>query len=357
MWRWASTAEEFAADDLEESGYADAAPEAQTLTEQLLAEAESLGIDTKALRRDVARATERQCNEEFHRQVQAEATRAIAQARRYVARGDAGPDQAGNEDRGRLAGDQGEELQGLIAPTPEVLKANADRARTPEAADSAEQKCLADKPSAKHPRLTRWRDCQQIVSASASAECQPNLLGTREHQCRPQLRVTKAGCRPTCPTAAAPALSILSLERFIRDQKDRTRLMCAGRHPVTQQLPKAIGLCDASTLQAPPTPLLARTQAAPSGRGGPLLATLELPRLKIEAVRTYSTFRLSTQMARCAARPAKGRACQATNSMMAQELKFNRERQECGGERQRDTVVTCPPADMPTLVGRRSGGS
>ena len=57
-------------DYLDAAGYTAASPEVQALTDQLLIEAEALGVDTEALREDAARHTEGQSDDQYHAAIQ-----------------------------------------------------------------------------------------------------------------------------------------------------------------------------------------------------------------------------------------------------------------------------------------------
>ena len=139
---------DFTPEDLDSSGYDAASPEAQELTEAILADAEAAGIDTEALREDAARATEGKSDAEYHAEVQRAATEAIARHRQDAGRSDAEAARGSNQDRGEVAGDQGQEGLTLEAQSASDLKAKAEREAAAKAADAKEQKRLADKATA-----------------------------------------------------------------------------------------------------------------------------------------------------------------------------------------------------------------
>lgn len=141
--------DDFNADELEESGYADASDEAKALTQALLDEAENLGLDADALREDAARGTTEQTEDFYHARLQAIARQALAQTRQDAASGNASTAARGAEGDGKTAGDEGQRPSlELSAQTAGDLKAKAERAAAAEAADKAEQSRLKRKAEA-----------------------------------------------------------------------------------------------------------------------------------------------------------------------------------------------------------------
>lgn len=118
---------DWSVDDLADAGYTAISPEAQQATEELLAQAEALGIDIAAIRENADHETRGQPDDAYHAEVQRVAREAIAAAGRNaqgaVAQGPGGRDQDGGES----AGDQGE-AQGLNleAPTRAQVLAQQD---------------------------------------------------------------------------------------------------------------------------------------------------------------------------------------------------------------------------------------
>lgn len=139
----------FTAEDLEESGYADADPETKALTQARLAEAEALGIDTEALREDAARGIEEQSEDFYHARLQQAAADAIAKAREDAAGRDTEAARRVSEDRGQVAGDQGQEQShpdfALTAPT----RAQALDQQAAIEQEQADREAPADKPKSK----------------------------------------------------------------------------------------------------------------------------------------------------------------------------------------------------------------
>ena len=146
---WANSEDALAdwtVDDLDGAGYTGAAPEVQALTEQLIAEAEALGIDTEAIREDVAKATERETADVYHAAVQDAIRAAIRQARADAQGRDAGAARPSRPDRGEPAGEAGQD-EGLTlsAPTRAQVLAQQDALEQERAARDAP----SDKPKSK----------------------------------------------------------------------------------------------------------------------------------------------------------------------------------------------------------------
>lgn len=120
--------DDFSVDELDDAGYTQASPEAQALTEQLIAEAESLGIDTEGIREDVAQRTIDEATDVYHAAVQEALRAAIAKARADAAGSNASAAQGSGQDRGEPAGDQGE-AQGLTPAKRGPPVAEGDRIR------------------------------------------------------------------------------------------------------------------------------------------------------------------------------------------------------------------------------------
>lgn len=137
----------FTVDELQESGYISAAPDVQAVTEQMLAEAQELGIDTDTLKEDADSETRGQTDAEFHDHLQAKLRQAIAQTRSDAGGTDTGPARASNQGDSQPAGDQGQEgsREGLTlsAQTPADLQAKADREDAARKADADKQSDLA----------------------------------------------------------------------------------------------------------------------------------------------------------------------------------------------------------------------
>jgi hypothetical protein len=141
---------DFTPDDLDDAGYTGASPEVQRATDELLAAAEALGIETEALREDAARMTADAAEDAYHAEVQRLAREAIAAARQDAARPDAEAARGSDTDRVEADGQAGDAAEGLTleAQTAEDLQAKAEREDAAKAAEAAEQKRLADKATA-----------------------------------------------------------------------------------------------------------------------------------------------------------------------------------------------------------------
>lgn len=135
------TLDDFGADHLEQSGYAAASDDVKATTQQMLHEAQALGIDTEGLREDAARETGEQSEDFYHARLQAGTHKAITQARADAARTDAGRAGAGGQDHGQVAGDQGRAEEGLtLQPqTAADLKAKTERESNAAALDQRAQ--------------------------------------------------------------------------------------------------------------------------------------------------------------------------------------------------------------------------
>ncbi len=97
-------------EDLDEVGFSDASDTAKALTEQLMAEAEALGIDTETIREDVARQVgEEASQDEYHAATQEALRAAVSQAGRPAGQGDTGRARAGNQDGSGTAEQAGRE--------------------------------------------------------------------------------------------------------------------------------------------------------------------------------------------------------------------------------------------------------
>ena len=140
-WPQGEPLADFAPHELDEDGYTAASPEAQALTEQMLAEAQAAGVNTEALREDTARITEGLTDAEYHTALQERLVQAVGQARTDAARRDAAAARGSDPGDGQPAGAQGEEARALTleAPTAEALQAAEDRAAAADHADSNDQ--------------------------------------------------------------------------------------------------------------------------------------------------------------------------------------------------------------------------
>lgn len=137
---------DFTPDDLDDAGYTAAAPEVQAATEELLAAADAIGIDTEALREDAARMTIEQAEDAYHAEVQRLAREAIAAARQDTEGSDAGAAQAGAGNRSEAAGEEGDnEGLTLEAQTEEGLRIRGAARERADREDAAEQRRLANK--------------------------------------------------------------------------------------------------------------------------------------------------------------------------------------------------------------------
>ena len=109
--------DDWTADDLADAGYTGAAPDVQALTEQLIAEAEALGIDTETIRDDAVRMTEGESADAYHQATQSAIRAAIGKARSDAQGRNAGAAGASSQDRGEPDGEAGQEGLTLTAPT------------------------------------------------------------------------------------------------------------------------------------------------------------------------------------------------------------------------------------------------
>ena len=100
--------DEFSPEDLHEAGFSDASPVVAALTEQMLAEAEGLGVDADSLKeRYYDDAPSELTDEQYHAGLQEAIRQAIAEARQDAAPGQPAGDRAGDGDRGQAAEAQG----------------------------------------------------------------------------------------------------------------------------------------------------------------------------------------------------------------------------------------------------------
>lgn len=157
---------DFDLDELGASRYTQISPEAQALTEQLLAEAEALGLDTETLRDDAVRASEGKTDDEYHAELQAIAREAIGKAQRDAEERNAAATGRSTQDDGKAAGDQGQEGSGqgltLTAQTAEDLKAKTER----EAAGEAAAKAKRDAEQARLRKEAEARDLKARADAT-----------------------------------------------------------------------------------------------------------------------------------------------------------------------------------------------
>ena len=157
---------DFDLDELDASGYTQISPEAQALTEQLLAEAEALGLDTETLRDDAVRASEGKTDDEYHAELQAIAREAIGKAQRDAEERNAAAAGRSTQDDGKAAGDQGQEGSGqgltLTAQTAEDLKSKTER----EAAGEAAAKAKRDAEQARLRKEAEARDLKARADAT-----------------------------------------------------------------------------------------------------------------------------------------------------------------------------------------------
>jgi hypothetical protein len=131
----------------------------------MLAEAESMGIDTESIREDAARATQEESEDAYHQAVQDAIRQAIAGARQSAAGSDTGAASGGRQDNGKTPGDQSpaeSKSEAVDAPaldleaqTPADLKAKADRE---EAATKAERA----KKAAEQERLRKEAEARDL---------------------------------------------------------------------------------------------------------------------------------------------------------------------------------------------------
>lgn len=179
----------FTPDDLDEVGFSDADQATRALTEQLIAEAQNLGIDADSIREDVARSIgEEASQEEYHAAIQDAIRQAVAQTRQDAGRGDAGPTRAGDQDGRRATGDSreagsrsegrqgGPDQEGLTlqAQTEQDLRTKAER-------EDAATKAEATKKAAEQARL-KQADDQRDTRARADATVDDFQLGQSAEQ-------------------------------------------------------------------------------------------------------------------------------------------------------------------------------
>lgn len=178
----------FAPDDLDEVGFTDASETARALTEQLIAEAEALGIDTETIREDVARMVgEEASQDEYHAATQEALRTAVAQVGRSAGQSDASRARASNQDGGGTAeqagreGGQGQRQGGpdrealtLEAQTEEDLRAKSERE------DAATSQAAAEK-AAEQERLRREAEARDN-KARADATVDDFQLGQSADQ-------------------------------------------------------------------------------------------------------------------------------------------------------------------------------
>lgn len=175
----AEATDQFDADQLEEAGFVDASDEAKAITQQLLEEAEALGIDSEALREDAARLSSyEESQDAYHARLQDITRQAIAQARSAAQQSDATATRGSAEGDGEVAGDAGEIL---TSQTAEDLKAKADREAAAEKADAAEQKRLAEKESADRlARDNKQRADQSVDDFQLGQSADQQLYGQKD---------------------------------------------------------------------------------------------------------------------------------------------------------------------------------
>lgn len=179
----------FTPDDLDESGYADLNPELQSEVERLIAEADQAGLDSEAIREDVARQVGEEASQDEYNAAVKEAIQGLlprvgrateqAQPSRpqqgdrdgIEAAGD--PSQEGSRGRGRQGGSDREALT-LEAQTEEDLRAKAERE------DAAAKQAAADK-AAEQERLRRADEARDN-KARADATVDDFQLGQSAEQ-------------------------------------------------------------------------------------------------------------------------------------------------------------------------------
>lgn len=175
-------------EDLDEVGFSDASDTAKALTEQLMAEAEALGIDTETIREDVARQVgEEASQDEYHAATQEALRAAVSQAGRPAGQGDTGRARAGNQDgsgtaeqagreggQGQRQGGSDREALTLEAQTEEDLRAKSERE------DAATSQAAAEK-AAEQERLRREAEARDN-KARADATVDDFQLGQTAEQ-------------------------------------------------------------------------------------------------------------------------------------------------------------------------------
>lgn len=175
-------------EDLDEVGFSDASDTAKALTEQLMAEAEALGIDTETIREDVARQVgEEASQDEYHAATQEALRAAVSQAGRPAGQGDTGRARAGNQDgsgtaeqagreggQGQRQGGSDREALTLEAQTEEDLRVKTERE------DAAAKQAAADK-AAEQERLRRADEARDN-KARADATVDDFQLGQTAEQ-------------------------------------------------------------------------------------------------------------------------------------------------------------------------------
>ena len=161
--------------DLQSSGYLSATPEVQALTEQLLAEAEALGIDTEAAQEDAARMTEGQNADDYHAALQESIRQAIAEARANAQGRDAGAASASGQDRGEFAGEEGPQDLTLTAPTRAQVLAQQDaleqeRAERDAPAEQSRSRLTGDQVDIFNPQGSVFDAIPEPEAAQSAAE-------------------------------------------------------------------------------------------------------------------------------------------------------------------------------------------
>jgi len=182
----------FGPEDLDAVGYTDADNTTKALTEQLIAEAEGMGIDTEAIREDAARAVgETATQEDYHAATQEAIRQAIAQAQQDAGRSNASATRESNPDgrspaeqavreggQGRAGGSDQEGLS-LTAPTRADIEAQQDRAEQADKLDAREQVRKESEAGADSFRLAmqegRQDDSGDLFSQQTPAEDGPTV--------------------------------------------------------------------------------------------------------------------------------------------------------------------------------------
>lgn len=179
----------FTPDDLEASGYTELTPELQSEVERLIAEADQAGLDSEAIREDVARQVgEEASQDEYNAAVKEAIQGLLPRVGRAPEQTQPGRAQQGDRDSIEAAGDQGQEggrgqgRQGgpdrealtLQAQTEEDLRAKAERE------DAATKQAAADK-AAEQERLRRADDARDN-KARADATVDDFQLGQSAEQ-------------------------------------------------------------------------------------------------------------------------------------------------------------------------------
>ncbi len=214
---------ELTPEDLADSGYTRADPETQALTEQLVRQAQALGIDTETLIDDAARATADSTEDAFHAEAQALIRQAVTRLSAGGEGRDTGATEAGSEDRGQADGG-GEEAQGLTleAQSEADLREKADREaaaleseRAKKAAEQARLKKEADAKEAKA-RADATVDAFQL---GATADQQLSGMGDMfDAPAEPANAETTLPAAGSASTDAQPA-TLTDAEAFADDFK------------------------------------------------------------------------------------------------------------------------------------------